>query len=357
MRKTIGILLLLCGGIFCAPHPTSGQQIQEENCFYLSSLHYTARGMSYWYDKANGGLETLTGVPYGEAGCSKCHVSSCDACHKTEVGGKPAYSTKAAKDQKTCLKCHAREGLMVLKIDKEANTPDVHFAKGMTCMDCHTSREVHGDGAEWKSMKEPGAMDAKCESCHDSPPKSVSHTVHGDKLDCKSCHVRHVVSCNSCHFETMVKEKKRVSRPVHGWKFLMNYNGKVTAANMQTFVAPGNKTFLMFAPQFSHSVKKDGTRCEECHGTAIVGEILKERITISWLEDGKERNLKGVIPVVDGVRYHLVYQNYDKGTWTVIANPPAPKVQYVGYGTPLSKEQVRKLANPQKLMEKVAATR
>lgn len=54
------------------------EEIKKEDCFFLSSLHYTTRGMGYWYDKANGGLETLTGIPYSKLTCKNCHTSSCD---------------------------------------------------------------------------------------------------------------------------------------------------------------------------------------------------------------------------------------------------------------------------------------
>lgn len=343
MSLTLGTFATLVVAMSCY-----AQGMNEDNCFYLKSLHATTRGMAYWYDKANGGLETIVGVPYSQAGCAKCHVSSCDNCHKQVVNGKAQYSAEAAKNQEKCMGCHGREAFMIMKIDKEANTPDVHVAKGMTCMDCHTSREIHGDGNVYKSMREPGAMDVTCEQCHDSLPKSLSHTIHGKKLGCTACHVRHVVSCNSCHVETMLKEKKRVSLPVSGWKFLMNYNGKVTAANMQTFVAPGDKTFMLFAPQFSHSVMKEGSKCEECHATKIDKQILNGSIDLSWLDKGKEQNLKGVIPVVKGVRYNCIYQNYHDGVWTPIANPVDPKTQYVGFGSPLTQEQLKKLLTPQK---------
>ncbi|MDD5153871.1 MAG: hypothetical protein PHR03_04280 [Desulfovibrionales bacterium] len=327
------------------------QGIKKEDCFFSSSLHATAGGMSYWYDKSRGGLEIITGVPYSDLGCKNCHVSSCDACHNKEANGKLTYSVETAKNQEKCLSCHAREGV-IMKIDREANTPDVHFANGMNCMDCHTAREIHGDGIEYKSMKEQGAMDVTCEQCHESLTKSASHTIHGNKLDCKACHVRQVVSCNNCHFETMIKEKKRVSLPVSGWKFLMNYEGKVTSANMQSFVAPGDKTFLMFAPQFSHSVKRDGTKCEECHATETVKQILKGSIDLSWLEGGKKQNKKGIIPVVSGVQYNCVYQNFNNGTWTLISNPPAPKIQYVGFGSPLTEKQLRQMEKPQRSNKK-----
>ena len=327
---------------------TFSQETQKHDCiFKSSSLHYTAKGMSYWYDKSQGGLEAITGVPYDDLGCKNCHVSSCDVCHKTEIDGKAFYSNEAATNQDMCLKCHARE-TAIMNIDKKENTQDVHFAAGMQCMDCHTPREMHGDGVEYLSMKQQGVMDVTCDQCHDNITRITSHTIHGNNLDCKSCHVQQVVSCTNCHFETMVNEGKRVAIPVSGWEFLMNYNGKVTSANMQTFVVPGNKTFLMFAPQYSHSVSKDGKKCEDCHANTNVKKVEKGTIDLTWLENGKVEQTNGVIPVVEGVQYNSIYQNYENGKWTPIANPLDPKVQYVGFGSPLTKEQLNKLVTPQK---------
>ena len=327
------------------------QEVQEPECIFKSSLHYTAGGMGYWYDKSQGGLETITGVSYNDLGCKNCHISTCDECHKTEMNGKVIYSNEPAKKQDMCLKCHAREA-SIMKINEKANTPDVHFAAGMQCMDCHTTREMHGDGVKYLSMKQPGAMDVNCEQCHDKITQMTSHKIHGNNLDCKSCHVQQVVSCTNCHFETMVNDGKRVAIPVSGWEFLMNYNGKVTSANMQTFVVPGNKTFMIFAPQFSHSVSKQGKKCEDCHNNSNVEKINSGTINLTWLEDGKVEQVKGVIPVVDAVKYNSVYQNYNNGNWTPIENPPDPKVQYVSFGTPLNKEQLKKLSIPQKTQDR-----
>ncbi|HYA15050.1 MAG TPA: hypothetical protein VEF33_11980, partial [Syntrophales bacterium] len=64
------------------------QEIKKENCFFLSSLHYTAKGMEYWYDKANGGIEIISGVPYSNLACKNCHAPGCDRCHKVAKDGK-----------------------------------------------------------------------------------------------------------------------------------------------------------------------------------------------------------------------------------------------------------------------------
>lgn len=324
---------------------TYSGEVEQNECFFQKSLHYTTRGMAYWYDKNNGGLETITDIPYAELKCKNCHISSCDVCHKNEINNKLSYSTDTAKNNEKCLKCHKRAGA-VIKKDKKLNQLDVHFAKGMQCTDCHTARELHGDGTEYDSMRQIGAMDVKCENCHESVPSSISHKIHRAKLDCNSCHVRHVVSCSNCHFDTLVKEGKKVAIPLSDWVFLINYEGKITSANMQTFVVSKNKTFILFAPQNSHSVMKEGRKCNECHGIDNVKKVQSGNIDLIWLENGKINNIKGVIPIVDGVTYNCVYQDYKDGKWIPIENPQTPLLQYAGYGKPLTKIQLKKLAMP-----------
>jgi len=323
------------------------QEINHNDSFFYSSLHYTAKGMAYWYDKAQGGLETLTGIPYSTLGCGNCHVSSCDDCHKVEVEGQLSYSADAASNQDICLACHAREA-SIMKIDKSKGQKDVHLAQGMQCMDCHSAREMHGDGVVYDSMKQQAAMDTKCEKCHAPVSESIPHTVHGGKVDCKACHVRHVVSCINCHFETLFKEGKRVAIPVSSWLFLMNYDGKVTSANMQTFVVKDNKTFLMFAPQFSHSVMKEGRKCEACHATENVKEVQKGRLNLTWDENGEMKQVHGVIPVVDGIEWKFIAKDRQNEKWIPIENPSAPVMHYAGFGKPLSNEQLKKLSQVQK---------
>ena len=60
------------------------QTTTKQQCIFKSSLHYTSSGMDYWYDKNQGGLETVTGVPYSDLACKNCHIENCDVCHKVE---------------------------------------------------------------------------------------------------------------------------------------------------------------------------------------------------------------------------------------------------------------------------------
>jgi hypothetical protein len=214
-------------------------------------------------------------------------------------------------------------------------------------MSCHTGSDVHGTGTEYVSMKQAGALSPKCETCHEKVARSLSHTSHAGKLDCNACHVRQVVSCTNCHFDTLLKTGKRVAVPVSGWVFLMNYNGKVTSANMQTFVVGNDKTFLMFAPQFSHSVTKSGRSCEECHATEAAIQARSKKSRLLWLDKGEVKQARGVIPVASGARYELVFQDFKDGKWSVIDKPAEPKIHFAGYGEPLSDAQIERMAKPQ----------
>ena len=230
-----------------------------------------------------------------------------------------------------------------MNLDKESGHGDVHFSRGLVCMDCHSAREMHGDGTKYDSMKQDGAMDAKCENCHDGVTLSESHTVHNGKLDCKACHTRHVLSCSNCHFDTLIKEGKKVAIPLSGWTFLMNYKDKVTSANMQSFLVKDKKTFLLFAPNMSHSIMKDGRKCDECHLTEITEQIKSGKIELIRIKNGKTENIKGVIPVVDGVDYKCAFQDRKDGKWVPVDNPDTPLIQFAGYGKPLTKEQLENL--------------
>ena len=352
MKKAVLIAIGVAGLVFgvfliSGAAQEAAKDVKEKDCFYLSSLHYTAKGMEYWYSKGQGGLEQLTGVPYNDLTCKNCHAGGCDRCHKAEISQKECklykYSTAAARSQNLCLECHGREKAMI-GINHKEKQPDVHVAAGMVCADCHSAMEMHGDGTEFVSMKQEGAMDTQCENCHEDVTPTEAHTVHHDKLDCKACHIRHVVSCTNCHFDHMVKTGKRKAIPVSGWLFLMNYKGKVTSASMQTFVAKGDKTFLMFAPHMSHAVTAEGKKCQACHATDIMKQAAKGSLRMTWFEDNKMMNLKGVIPVVDSVDYDFVYQDLVEGNWVPIKRPEKPVRQYVGFGSPLTGEQLAHLA-------------
>src|SRR5436190_404247 len=62
-----------------------------------------------------------------------------------------------------------------------AQTPDVHFTRGMACIDCHTEREVHGDGQIY--AKRHYEVEIRCETCHGTPDTvATGITAQGRRL-------------------------------------------------------------------------------------------------------------------------------------------------------------------------------
>ena len=91
-----------------------------------------------------------------------------------------------------------------------------------------------------------------------------------------------------------------------------------------------------------------GRPCADCHGNEAVRRIKAgESVPMMRYEDGAIVNWKGVVPVVaEGLEW--TYLNRRGEAWEPVANDDPPTVQYVEYGTPLSAEQVRKMAMPLK---------
>ena len=167
-------------------------------------------------------LNNLSGELYRKF-CSRCHVgnavgdvfaaghaSGCAACHfpyndkssyegtDLTVRGKSPHSLTHTLEPlpgiKVCVRCHNRSGRIALSYQglSDGNSglvptrnglpgpvmlsgsrngvriaPDIHFAKGMECIDCHTSRDVMGDGYAYANMYLQ--TEVSCEDCHGGP--------------------------------------------------------------------------------------------------------------------------------------------------------------------------------------------
>lgn len=55
--------------------------------------------------------------------------------------------------------------------DVDETPPDVHYAAGMECADCHVGTDVHGDGRIYTTEKQQ--VDLRCEDCHGTPRQRV----------------------------------------------------------------------------------------------------------------------------------------------------------------------------------------
>jgi hypothetical protein len=326
-----------------AGDPSDGQSAEnryQEN--FKTSLHHTGRGLAFWYGKEQKGLELLTGQPYENLACKQCHVGSCQGCHQAVKKEKAQAGKPGPVDESTCLKCHDRLAALRHQM-REAKKDDVHSALGLTCLDCHSSREMHGDGKIYQSQKEPGAMDARCDRCHEEIPDSFAHRKHGKKVSCQACHAHTVLNRTSTQFELLAREGKRVSVPETGWIFLMSREKKLTAAALETWVFSDGRTLMVFAPDGSHAIGKTGRKCWECHGSPWMIQAQKGTMNLSWMEKGEVKKGRGIIPVLEGPTYNLIQQRFQNGKWARLEPSSPSPVQYAAYGGPVSDKHFRKM--------------
>ena len=334
------VLLVMC-------RPAATNQGQEDTCI-SKSLHYTGEGMRYWYEKEDG-LKSITNIPYDKLGCNHCHVKSCDQCHVKKDGDKCSYSVQKAREMDTCTVCHLR-AKAAFDAGKDSNSVDVHIAKGKVCADCHKGQDVHGDGTLRHSMRDEGAVRANCTDCHKPKENDIRpHTVHRGKLDCLACHISNSISCLNCHIDNFAKTGKKEGnflKPVQDWLLLVNYKGKVTAGTVQTAVY-NNKKFIAYAPYFTHAVQAKAKDCADCHGNAAMKLLQKgESVPMATFKDGQMVNWKGIVPLVPEKLQWTFLTKDASDKWIPIEGNEPAKVQFVNYGEPFTKEQIKKMGMP-----------
>jgi len=327
---------------------------------FQNSLHATRMGKATWYSKANGGFETLTNIPISQLPCQKCHGGTkadgtpidpatyqpdCADCH-TSPGS-------SVSDQ-TCLKCHARQAREMQFYS------DVHREKGFGCMSCHTLEDVHGDGKQYASWLDPGAVKVKCETCHPKVKSNPAHDIHNRSLDCVACHTKSVVSCYNCHFQSEVQaDRKRPHTLMRDYLFLLRRKetGKIYTGTIMT-LNYNDKTFLAVAPYRAHTITADALKCEECHDNAAVREYNQTgKIEVAKWDANAKRvvNKKGVIPVPPDwqTAFQLDFVDYigdvaapttDPTKWVFLKTGADGKQML--YAEPLTAQQMQKLSQP-----------
>jgi len=329
-----------------------------------TSLHKTREGKRTWYKQSNGGFENITNIPVENVNCLKCHPGTkadgtpidpatytpdCSDCHNFSQG------TKVPDD--ICLKCHSRQ-----KNEKTLYAGvDVHYAKGFTCMTCHTKKEMHGDGTSYASWLDPGATEVRCETCHSPLATNTAHSIHSQKVHCTACHAKTVISCYNCHFESELQAKiKRPYGIIRDFLLLVRRmpEGKVYSGTLMSLTYQG-KSFVTIAPYRAHIIMpKDSTRrCSECHNNANVqtynqtGQIY----VVKW-DDAQKKliNTKGVIPVPPDWQTSLKFDfvdytgRVDSATdptkWVFLKSGTDLRQELSQYVAPLTSDQMAKLS-------------
>jgi nitrate/TMAO reductase-like tetraheme cytochrome c subunit len=333
-------------------HVTIEHNLSQYHKCYHASLHHTGEGMRHWYN-AKDGFSAITGIAYDKLSCKNCHSKSCGDCHRKETEEGVAFSKEIAGESATCLKCHAREKATI-KIDEARGTMGTHMQAGMACIDCHSLKEIHGDGSSYKSMRQSGAMDAACTKCHDEVPETRSHAVHKDKLACNACHVQNSMTCYNCHFGEFARTKskpKSFAAKAKDFLLLVKYKGKVTSGTMQTLVGENNEPFVVYVPYFTHSIMKEGRKCNECHATEAANMLAASRaFSPVTFKDGKPDFYSGVIPVYpDLLKWEFLEKK--EGIWQPFTPEKKPLVQMGVYAEPFTQDDLKKLKTGQNYEE------
>lgn len=255
---------------------------------------YGMKNRAYTMCNGNDIVNNLKEVPPNEkgktkfSGCNSCHPGNhlsdvgstgpeaenavdCLLCHskaydyskrkpfkdeqgRIVIGQDRSVAAAAAIEKptiKNCMVCHEAAGGGVYVKRGFAFTPenDVHAAKGMTCVDCHKTKNhripTGLDPNNWAS----DGLRLSCGDCHgESPHKSEDYNRHTKKIACQTCHITRTGGAyakdfttwdklsNGFYEPTTLKKEINENTPVFAW-----FNGLVR--NEPSFIGPkGSRT-------------------------------------------------------------------------------------------------------------------
>jgi len=188
----------------CAPcHKNIGDHFKK-------SLHYTTAGLRKGIHKrfSKQQAEQFDSKVF-EQSCRSCHAS-CGDCHvKTPIASGVNQGLLAnhrflkKKQDRTCASTSCHGGRIYAEYTgQNSETRDIHYERGMTCLDCHKVWELHGDGTEADSKHSVKGKPA-CTDCHKPDAAAQSSKIHNQHVNNTSCQACHVAAeykqCASCH--------------------------------------------------------------------------------------------------------------------------------------------------------------
>ncbi len=146
-----------------------------------------------------------------EKHCAGCHAS-CGQCHVSRPdyvkGGflnKHHFQKRPPMDI-SCASCHGGRVHGEFTGANRKYAADIHYdGEKMTCMDCHTAKEMHAD-ADQVNTRFDIPERPNCRNCHEevvsAKPGTRSHSIHKDRVACQVCHAQAYKNCFGCHVGT-----------------------------------------------------------------------------------------------------------------------------------------------------------
>ena len=184
---------------------TCGNCHEEEAELAKSSLHYTlATYKPMVHKRASEDTGKLAALDKGmDNHCFSCHAS-CGECHVSRPnfakgGFIDGHMFNKKPDQTNqCMACHGSR--IGNEFTGESGQGDVHYTRhDMDCMDCHSAKDLHGDGKSGHRDRYEVEGLAKCKDCHETDNSVDQHEIHGDKVSCYVCHAQPYANCYGCH--------------------------------------------------------------------------------------------------------------------------------------------------------------
>jgi thiosulfate/3-mercaptopyruvate sulfurtransferase len=258
-----------------------------------------------------------------EKHCDGCHAS-CGQCHVSRpnyvAGGflKGHLFQKKPPVDTTCASCHGGRVFGEYTGLRDGFPADVHFEKKeMTCMDCHTKKEMHAD-ATFVNTRFDLPERPKCQKCHPTVvsenPKIRSHKIHKNKVACQVCHALANKNCFSCHVGTDSKGIPYFKCKETKILFKVGLNPNRTKERPEAFTVlrhppadPGLfdsytknaltdfdkiPTWKLDTPHTIRRITPQNRACNNCHGNASLFLQAKE-----LPESERKANAKVVVPV------------------------------------------------------------
>jgi len=290
--------------------------------------------------KYQGGLEIRTGDSMHPALTIDTDDSMCFGCHARSGRISMNFRGWAEIDELTLNKNPSEltdtlsDGRYFLK-----HIPDVHFEKGMNCIDCHSSYELMGDGTIYRHKEE--AVTISCEDCH-----SNKQTIKFKDIDPESgkfIKIRNQVSDKASFLIEQKSGRAILSMIVENGEinFLGKISGKKMSLKALSPVCIGNKSHGRLSCSSCHT--SWAPVCVGCHTTFEGGEeaydhLKRSSIKGAWLESTgfsgpyppalgifrNIRNREGIYPAVPGMVLSIDGMEGEKPIFQRLYSPVLP---------------------------------
>jgi hypothetical protein len=245
------------------------------------------------------------------ASCGQCHISRPDSVEGGFLAGHLFQKTPYMDT--TCASCHSGRVHGEFTGANEEYPADVHYTKAeMTCMDCHTGKEMHA-GAINVDTRFDLPERPRCKKCHpdvvSEKPRTNSHTIHRDKVACQVCHAVANKNCFNCHvgtdkeglacsksgetrmlFKVGLNPKKTKDRP---YNYVVLRHPPADPGLFDFYVKDGLSdfdklpTWKFDTPHNIQRVTPQNKTCNKCHGNVSI--FLQEKDVTDWEQKANAR--------------------------------------------------------------------